>query len=87
MRERAGRERKTFSERIGFLRGRNKPMKLKDFLRIVPESQKIWLCYEVFIVEADNEAMSAVLSESVYNGVVGSVEADSDLLKVWVKEE
>ena len=62
-------------------------MKLKDFLRIVPESQKIWLCYEVFIVEAENEAMSAVLSESVYNGVVRSVEADGDLLKVWVKEK
>ena len=62
-------------------------MKLKDFLRIVPENQKIWLCYEVYIVEADNEAMSAVLSESVYNGVVRYVEADGDLLKVWVKEE
>ena len=62
-------------------------MKLKDFLGIVPESQRIWLCYEVFIVEADNEAMSAVLSESVYNGVVISVEADGDLLKVWVKEK
>lgn len=62
-------------------------MKLKDFLRIVPESQKIWLCYEVFIVEADNEAMSAVLSENIYNGVVRAVEADGDLLKVWVREE
>ena len=62
-------------------------MKLNDFLRIVPESQKIWLCYEVFIVEADNEAMSAVLSESVYNGVVINVEADGDVLKIWVKEE
>ena len=62
-------------------------MKLKDFLRIVPESQKIWLCYEVFIVEADNEAMSAVLSEDIYNGVVIAVEADGDLLKVWAKEE
>ena len=62
-------------------------MKLKDFLGIVPESQKIWLCYEVFIVEADNEAMSAVLSESVYNGVVINVEADGDVLKIWVKEE
>ena len=62
-------------------------MKLKDFLRIVPESQKIWLCYEVYIVEADNEAMSAVLSESVYNGVVRSVEADGDTLKIWAKEE
>ena len=62
-------------------------MNLKDFLRIVPESQKIWLCYEVFIVEGDNEAMSAVLSENIYNGVVSAVEADGDLLKVWVKEE
>lgn len=62
-------------------------MKLKDFLRIVPESQKIWLCYEVFIVEADNEAMSAVLSENIYNGVVRAVEADGDLLKIWAKEE
>ena len=62
-------------------------MKLKDHLGIVPESQKIWLCYEVFIVEADNEAMSAVLSESVYNGVVINVEADGDVLKIWVKEE
>ena len=62
-------------------------MKLKDFLGIVPESQKIWLCYEVFIVEAENEAMSAVLSESVYNGVVINVEADGDVLKIWVKEE
>ncbi len=62
-------------------------MKLKDFLGIVPENQKIWLCYEVFIVEADNEAMSAVLSESVYNGVVINVEADGDVLKIWVKEE
>ena len=62
-------------------------MNLKEFLRIVPESQKIWLCYEIYIVEADNEAISAVLSESVYNGVVINVEADGDLLKVWVKEE
>ena len=62
-------------------------MKLKDFLRIVPESQKIWLCYEVFIVEAENEAMSAVLSENIYNGVVRAVEADGDLLKIWAKEE
>ena len=62
-------------------------MKLKDFLRIVPESQKIWLCYEAFIVEGDNEAMSAMLSENIYNGVVRAVEADGDLLKVWVKEE
>ena len=62
-------------------------MKLKDFLGIVPESQKIWLCYEAFIVEAENEAMSAVLSENIYNGVVRAVEADGDLLKVWVKEE
>lgn len=62
-------------------------MKLKDFLRIVPESQKIWLCYEAFIVEAENEAMSAVLSEDIYNGVVRAVEADGDLLKVWAKEE
>ena len=62
-------------------------MNLKEFLRIVPESQKIWLCYEVFIMEADNEAMSAVLSENIYNGVVRAVEADGDLLKVWVKEE
>ena len=62
-------------------------MKLKDFLRIVPESQKIWLCYEVFIVEAENEAMSAVLSENIYNGVVRAVEAEGDTLKVWAKEE
>ena len=62
-------------------------MKLKDFFVFVPENQKIWLCYEVFIVEADNEAMSAVLSESVYNGVVINVEADGDVLKIWVKEE
>ena len=44
-------------------------------------------CYEAFIVEAENEAMSAVLSENIYNGVVIAVEADGDLLKVWVKEE
>ena len=62
-------------------------MKLKDFLRIVPENQKIWLCYEAFIVEAENEAMSAVLSEDIYDGVVRAVEADGDLLKVWAKEE
>lgn len=62
-------------------------MNLKEFLRIVPESQKIWLCYEIYIVEADNEAISAVLSENIYNGVVRAVEADGDLLKVWVKEE
>lgn len=62
-------------------------MNLKEFLRIVPESQKIWLCYEVFIVEADNEAMSAVLSDDIYKGIVTAVEADGDLLKVWVKEE
>ena len=62
-------------------------MKLKDFLRIVPESQKIWLCYEVFIVEADNEAMSAVLSENIYNGVVRAVEAEGDTLKIWAEEE
>ena len=62
-------------------------MKLKDFLRIVPESQKIWLCYEVFIVEGDNEAMSAVLSENIYDGVVIDVEAEGDTLKIWAKEE
>lgn len=62
-------------------------MKLKDFLRIVPESQKIWLCYEAFIVEAENDAMSAVLSEDIYKGIVTAVEAEGDTLKIWAKEE
>ena len=60
-------------------------MKLKDFLRIVPESQKIWLCYEVFIVEADNEAMSAVRDYMVnecLNGKDGKIRGGYEWTRV-----
>ena len=62
-------------------------MKLNDFLHFVHEKQQVWLCYEELIVEADGEAMSIMLSEDIYKGIVTAVEAESDTLKVWVKEE
>ena len=62
-------------------------MKLNDFFRFVHEKQQVWLCYEGFIVEADGEAMSAVLSEDIYKGIVTAVEAEGDKLKIWAKEE
>ena len=62
-------------------------MKLNDFFRFVHEKQQVWLCYEGFIVEADGEAMSAVLSDDIYKGIVTAVEAEGDTLKIWAKEE
>lgn len=62
-------------------------MKLNDFLHFVHEKQQVWLCYEGYIVEADGEAISVVLSEDIYKGIVTAVEAEGDVLKIWAKEE
>lgn len=62
-------------------------MKLNDFFHFVHEKQQVWLCYEEYIVEADGEAISVVLSEDIYKGIVTAVEAEGDVLKIWAKEE
>lgn len=62
-------------------------MKLIDFLDLVADSQDMWVSYEGFVVEGIKDALTCMLSEDVYQGIVYEIEAESGELKVWVKED
>lgn len=62
-------------------------MKLIDFLKLVPDTQEMWLSYESFVVQGTEDSLGCMLGEDVYKGIVTDVEAEGDLLKVWAKEE
>lgn len=61
-------------------------MTFEQLLHVIPDSQEMWVNYEGFIVNGQEEAISSMLGEDVYRGTVYSVEAEDDVLKVWVKE-
>lgn len=61
-------------------------MTLIDFMNLVPETQEIMLCYEGFCLDGSCDALGCMLCEDVYKGVVTGIEADKDVLKIWVKE-
>lgn len=63
-------------------------MTLEKFMNLVPETQEMQLCYEnTFIVHGAAEALGCMLAENIYHkGTVINVEAEGDVLKVWVEE-
>lgn len=61
-------------------------MTFEQLLRVIPESQEMFVNYEGYIVNGQEEAIGSMLGEDIYKGTVFSVEAEGDVLKVWVKE-
>ena len=61
-------------------------MKFTDFLDRVPEAQEMQVVFEGLEVSGQQEAIACMLDGDVYNGVVTEVEAEENVLKVWVKE-
>lgn len=61
-------------------------MTFEQLLRVIPDSQEMFVNYEGFIVNGQKEALGCMLVEDIYKGTVFSVEAEGDVLKVWVKE-
>ena len=62
-------------------------MTLEQFMRLVPVTQEMQVCYDdSFIVHGTEESLGCMLCEDIYNGDVTEVEAEGDVLKVWVKE-
>lgn len=61
-------------------------MTLSDFLNLIPGEQEMVLNYEYFTLTGTQDALSCMLGEDVCKGIVINVEAENDVLKVWVKE-
>ena len=61
-------------------------MTFEQFLQVVPDSQEMFVNYEGFILNGQTEAIASMLGVDIYKGTVFSVEAEGDVLKVWVKE-
>lgn len=62
-------------------------MTLEQFMRLVPETQEMQVCYDdIFIVHGTEESLGCMLGEDIYNVDVTEVEAEGEVLKVWVKE-
>jgi len=61
-------------------------MTFEQLLQVIPDSQEMWVSYEGFIVNGQEEAIASMLGDDIYKGTVYSVEAEDDVLKVWVKE-
>ena len=62
-------------------------MTLNDFLDLVDDVQNMQLVYEGFSLNGKKEVIGYLLNEDVYKGTVFAVEAEDDVLKVFVKED
>lgn len=61
-------------------------MRFDTFLALVPETQKIQLMYEGFMLIGEQDSLVCTLNENTLSGIVVNVEAENDTLKVWVNE-
>ena len=62
-------------------------MTLEQFLRFVPDTQEMQVCYcNNCIVRGTEESLGCMLGEDICKGNVTDVEAEGDVLKVWVTE-
>lgn len=61
-------------------------MRFDTFLALVPETQKIQLMYEGFMLMGEQDSLACMLNENTLSGIVVNVEAENDTLKVWVNE-
>lgn len=64
---------------------RKEPIKLNEFLYLVPEEQNVMLIFSDLSVVGTEAAISCIANSDVNNSRVTSVEATDDLLKVWVE--
>ena len=62
-------------------------MKLGEFFYLIPEEQKMRLMFLDLMVEGTQDSISCIANAEVNNMRVINVEAESDFLKVWVKDE
>lgn len=59
---------------------------LSDFLGLLPEEQEVMLMYEHLELRGTSNALTCLLAQEVFKGIVINVEAEDSVMKVWVKE-
>ena len=68
---------------------RKEPMKLGEFLYLIPEEQNVRIIFAVseLMVEGTQDSISCFANAEVNNMIVYNVEAENSILKVWLKDE
>ena len=64
---------------------RKEPIKLNEFLCLVPEEQNVMLIFSDLSVVGTQDAISSVANSEINNSRVVNVEAADSVLKVWVE--
>ena len=64
---------------------RKEPIKLNEFLSLVPEEQNVMLIFSDLSVVGTREAVSSIANSEVNNSRVVNTEAVDSVLKVWVE--
>lgn len=66
---------------------RKEPIKLNEFLYLVPERQQVRLIFDGLFVTGTQEAVSFVANSDINGRDVTRVNAADDCLEVWVRDE
>lgn len=66
---------------------RKEPMKLGEFLYLIPEEQNVRIMFSELMVEGTQDSISCFANAEVNNMLVCNVEAENSILKVWLKDE
>lgn len=64
---------------------RKEPIKLNEFLYLVPEEQNVMLIFSDLSVVGTQDAISCFVNSEVNNSRVVNTEAVDNVLKVWVE--
>lgn len=64
---------------------RKEPIKLNEFLYLVPEEQNVMLTFSNLSVAGTQDAISCFANSEINNSRVVNVEAFDSVLKVWVE--
>lgn len=66
---------------------RKEPMRLGEFLYLIPEEQNVRIMLCELMVEGTQDSISCFANAEVNNMIVCNVEAENSILKVWLKDE
>ena len=64
---------------------RKEPIKLNEFLYLVPEEQEVMLIFSHLSVVGTQDAISCIVTREINNSRVVNTEAVDSALKVWVE--
>ena len=64
---------------------RKEPIKLNEFLYLVPEEQNVMLIFSDLSVVGTQDAISCIANSEINNSRVVNTEAVDSVLKVWVE--